>query len=54
MVENVSYGRDKKKALFLARVEQLEEGLRFIRLLDNKGKDTGATLLVRFSFQSVE
>ncbi|KAI0321547.1 PLC-like phosphodiesterase [Amylostereum chailletii] len=54
IAENVAYGRDPKKAIFLARVEQLEEGLRFIRLLNTKGKDTGATLLVKVSFISVE
>ncbi|KAI0052834.1 PLC-like phosphodiesterase [Auriscalpium vulgare] len=54
VVDNVAYGRDVKMAVFVARVEQLEEGLRFVRLLDMHGKDSGATLLVHFSTNAQE
>ncbi|KIJ67309.1 hypothetical protein HYDPIDRAFT_84391 [Hydnomerulius pinastri MD-312] len=47
-------GRDEPLAVFCARLNQLEQGLRFIRLLDMKGKNTGATLLSRFSLVSLD
>ncbi|KAJ7751007.1 PLC-like phosphodiesterase [Mycena maculata] len=36
-------------AVFCARLDHLQEGLRFVRMLDMKGKNSGATLLVDFS-----
>ncbi|EIW77727.1 PLC-like phosphodiesterase [Coniophora puteana RWD-64-598 SS2] len=41
-------------AVFCARVSRLEQGWRFVRLLNTKGKDSGATLLVRFTITNVE
>jgi phosphatidylinositol phospholipase C delta len=35
-------------AVFCAKINHLESGWRLVRLLDMKGKNTGATLLVRF------
>ncbi|KAH7912112.1 PLC-like phosphodiesterase [Hygrophoropsis aurantiaca] len=40
--------RDDRLAVFCARVDHLQQGWRFVRLLDMKGKNSGATLLVRF------
>ncbi|KAI0064963.1 PLC-like phosphodiesterase [Artomyces pyxidatus] len=54
VVEDVAFGRDVKMAVFVARIQQLEEGFRFVRLLDTKGKDTGATLLVNFVFEDIQ
>jgi hypothetical protein len=35
-------------AVFCARVDHLQPGWRVVHLMDMKGKDSGATLLVRF------
>ncbi|KAJ7202660.1 PLC-like phosphodiesterase [Mycena pura] len=43
------FGRDDKIVVFCARVSHLQEGWRIVRMLDRKGKNSGATLLVRFS-----
>ncbi|THH12951.1 hypothetical protein EW146_g7218 [Bondarzewia mesenterica] len=51
--ENVEYGRDPEMAVFVARVEHIQTGWRFVRMLDRKGKDTGSTLLLRFDFEDV-
>lgn len=40
--------------VFCARLDHLQQGWRFIRLLDQKGKNTGSTLLVRFGISVVE
>jgi phosphatidylinositol phospholipase C, delta len=40
--------KDEDLAVFTARVDRLKSGWRIMRLLDMKGKDSGATLLVRF------
>ncbi|KAA1473320.1 PLC-like phosphodiesterase [Dentipellis sp. KUC8613] len=52
--QNVGYGRDVKLGIFVAKVDHLETGWRFIRLLTSRGKDSGATLLVHFSFTDVD
>ncbi|KAJ6510429.1 PLC-like phosphodiesterase [Mycena sanguinolenta] len=44
------FGKDDKLVVFCARVAHLAQGWRLVRMLDSKkGKDTGATLLVRFT-----
>ncbi|KAJ7487289.1 PLC-like phosphodiesterase [Mycena galericulata] len=43
------FGRDDKLVVFCARVDHLQEGWRFVRMLDLSGKNSGATLLVKFS-----
>ncbi|KAF7361277.1 Phosphoinositide phospholipase C [Mycena sanguinolenta] len=44
------FGRDDKLVVFCARVAHLAQGWRLVRMLDGKkGKNTGATLLVRFT-----
>ncbi|KAJ7479758.1 PLC-like phosphodiesterase [Mycena latifolia] len=43
------FGRDDKMVVFCARVDHLQQGWRFVRMLDMEGKNSGATLLVRFS-----
>jgi phosphatidylinositol phospholipase C delta len=40
--------KDEKLATFTGRVDRLKSGWRVVRLMDMKGKDSGATLLVRF------
>ncbi|KAJ7164740.1 PLC-like phosphodiesterase [Mycena crocata] len=47
------FGRDDKIVVFCARVDHLQQGWRFVRMLDMTGKDSGATLLVRFSITLV-
>ncbi|TFK51269.1 PLC-like phosphodiesterase [Heliocybe sulcata] len=47
------FGKDDELAVFCARVDHLQQGWRLIRLLSMKGKDTGATLLARFSIEAV-
>ncbi|KAF7314301.1 Phosphoinositide phospholipase C [Mycena kentingensis (nom. inval.)] len=46
-------GRDDKIVNFVARVDYLQPGWRLVRLLDMKGKDSGATLLARFTREKV-
>jgi len=50
-MHNISFARDIRQAIFVARTEYLEEGLLAIRMLSPKGKDLGATLLARFTFE---
>ncbi|KAG1745034.1 PLC-like phosphodiesterase [Suillus paluster] len=45
--------RDEQLLVFCARLCDLEQGLRFIRLLSMDGKYTGATLLVRFTISGI-
>ncbi|KAJ7113008.1 PLC-like phosphodiesterase [Mycena epipterygia] len=47
------FGRDDKIVVFCARVDHLQQGWRVVRMLDMKGKNSGATLLVRFSLSVV-
>ncbi|KAF9246528.1 PLC-like phosphodiesterase [Melanogaster broomeanus] len=44
---------DEKLAVFCARLTQLHTGLSLVRLLDMKGKHTGATLLCEFTLAGV-
>jgi len=41
-------GKDDHLAVFCARVDHLQQGWRLIRLLDIRGKNSGATALVHF------
>lgn len=45
------FGKDDKLAFFCARLEHLQQGWRLVRLLDMKGKNSGATMLVRFTMR---
>nr|GAT50216.1 PLC-like phosphodiesterase [Mycena chlorophos] len=47
------FGIDEKLAVFCARVEYLQSGWRFVRMLDMTGKNSGATLLMRFTREAV-
>lgn len=47
-------GKDDKLVVFCARVDHLQQGWRLVRMLDMKGKNSGATLLVRFSISLLE
>jgi phosphatidylinositol phospholipase C delta len=40
--------KDETLATFTGQVDRLKSGWRVVRLMDMKGKDSGATLLVRF------
>ncbi|KAH7886757.1 PLC-like phosphodiesterase [Phlebopus sp. FC_14] len=42
-------GHDQPLVVFCARLDWLQQGWRFVRLLDMKGRYTGATLLCRFA-----
>ncbi|KIJ52506.1 hypothetical protein M422DRAFT_26089 [Sphaerobolus stellatus SS14] len=44
------WGKDDRLATFCARLEYLQEGYRFVRLFNNKGKHNGGLLLVRFTY----
>ncbi|KAJ6554266.1 PLC-like phosphodiesterase [Mycena capillaripes] len=48
------FGRDDKMVVFCARVEHLQQGWRLVRMFDMNGKNSGATLLVRFTVGPVE
>jgi phosphatidylinositol phospholipase C delta len=53
VMHNVPFRRDTHQGVFVARTEYLEEGIHTVRLLNPKGKDSGATLLVRFTFEDL-
>lgn len=53
MVFEDEFGKDDKMVVFCARVAHLQEGWRLVRMLDMKGKNTGTTLLVRFTIDTV-
>ncbi|KAJ7676340.1 PLC-like phosphodiesterase [Mycena rosella] len=53
VMEN-EFGRDDKMVVFCARVDHLQQGWRLVRMLDMQGKNTGATLLVRFSLSLLD
>ncbi|KAJ7262786.1 PLC-like phosphodiesterase [Mycena haematopus] len=49
------FGRDDTMVVFCARVAYLDQGWRLVRMLDGaKGKNSGATLLVRFTSSLVD
>lgn len=54
MIRQSEFGKDDHLAVFCARLDHLQQGWRLVRLLDNIGKNTGATLLVRFQIAVVE
>jgi phosphatidylinositol phospholipase C, delta len=41
--------KDDKMVVFCARLDHLREGWQLVRMLDMKGKDSGATMLVKFT-----
>jgi phosphatidylinositol phospholipase C, delta len=48
------FARDERLAVFCARVDYLQQGIKMIRLLNMKGKHTDASLLVKFTITVVE
>ena len=50
IAKDVELREDTQLAVFCDRLDYLQEGWHFVRLLDMKGKETSATLLVRFDF----
>lgn len=51
--EDIAYSPDVKHLVFVAKTEQIEPGWRLVRMLTPKGKDSGATLLVKFEFMDL-
>jgi len=48
------FGKDDKILMFCSRLDRLEIGSwRLVRMMDMHGKNTGATLLVRFFLTDV-
>lgn len=52
-IKRDEFGRDDKIVVFCARLNHLQQGWRFIRMLNMTGKNSGATLLVRFMISAV-
>ena len=48
------FGPDDKMAVFCGRLSYIQQGLRLVHLLDMDGRDTHATLLVRFTVNDEE
>jgi phosphatidylinositol phospholipase C delta len=48
------FGKDDKMAVFCTRLSYIQQGLRLVHLLDMKGRDTHATLLVRFTIEDTD
>lgn len=48
------FGKDDKMVVFCARMDHLQEGWRLVRMLNMKGKNSGATLLVNFHLSSAD
>jgi len=53
LVKEAEWGKDEVLGIFCARVDYLQQGWRLVRLLNCRGKNTGATLLIRFNFSVV-
>jgi len=51
LLQKDEYGKDGELAVFCARVLHLQQGWRLIGLLDMKGNDSGAKLLIRIAFE---
>ncbi|KAG7442703.1 PLC-like phosphodiesterase [Guyanagaster necrorhizus] len=51
-IKHDEFGTDVKIVVFCARLIHLQQGWRFIRMLDMTGKNSGATLLVRFTIST--
>jgi len=51
LLQKDEHGRDDELAVFCARLSQIQQGWRLIRLLNMKGNDSGATLLIRVAFE---
>jgi len=49
LITQDKYGLDEHRAVFCARLQSIQQGWRFVRLLDTKGRDSHATLLVHFA-----
>jgi len=47
------FGSDGALAVFCARVDHLQQGWKLLRMLNLKGKDSGALLLARFALTSI-
>jgi hypothetical protein len=45
--------KDDRIVVFCARLNHLQQGWSLIRMMDMKGKDSGATLLVQFQTEDV-
>jgi phosphatidylinositol phospholipase C delta len=45
--------KDDRIVVFCARLSHLQQGWNLIRMMDMRGKDSGATLLVQFQIEDV-
>jgi len=48
VVKEKEWGKDDELAVFCARLEHLQQDWRFLRMMNLDGKDSGATMLVKF------
>jgi len=51
LLQEDEYGRDDELAVFCARLSHVQQGWRLVRLLNMKGKDSGATLLISLALE---
>lgn len=51
--QDVSFAPDVRHLVFVARIDYLEQGWRMVRMLTMKGKDSGATLAVKFEVKEL-
>ncbi|KAF5375857.1 hypothetical protein D9615_008197 [Tricholomella constricta] len=54
VVSENEFGRDDKLVVFCARVAHLQPGWHLVRMLDMKGKNSGATVLAWFAITDLE
>jgi len=53
LITDDNYLKDKHLGIFCGRLQNIQQGWRFLRLLNEDGRDTHSTLLVRFSFARI-
>lgn len=51
--EDIAYSPDIKHLVFVAKTDRIQTGWKFVRMLTPKGKDSGATLLVKFELMDL-
>jgi phosphatidylinositol phospholipase C delta len=49
LVMEDEWGKDDRLAVFCSRLDYIQNGWRLVRLLDMKGKESGSTVLVKFT-----
>ena len=51
LLQEDEYGRDDELVVFCARLSHIQPAWRLVRLLNMKGNDSGATLLINLAFE---